>query len=281
MPAGVAGLGRRKTGMPLVRLPHSETYYVEEGSGTPLVLIHGMGGDHTVWDWQVPALRDRFRIIRPDNLGHGRSEKPAGPWKFTQFSQQIVELLDHLSIPRAVVAGFSLGGSIGQAFAADYPDRIAALIIVSSACARTAEEQAAVDARVAQVAAGGPPAVVDGALKRWFTDGFASKHPALIEYWRQRLLGNDPVPYSAVYQLYSEVDRQLLHRLGDIRTPTLVITGDKDPGQTPRMAQEMNRRIAGSELQIFPGIPHMSTLEAADQLNAAIADFAQRRAGKV
>ncbi|MEX0810183.1 MAG: alpha/beta hydrolase [Dongiaceae bacterium] len=73
----------------------------------------------------------------------------------------------------------------------------------------------------------------------------------------------------------------MLHRLGEIRTPTLVITGDNDPGQTTRMAQEMNHRIAGSELQIFPGIPHMSTLEAADQLNAAIADFVQRRAGKV
>jgi 3-oxoadipate enol-lactonase len=267
--------------MPLVRLPHSETFYVEEGSGIPLVLIHGMGGDHTVWDWQVPALRDRFRIVRPDNLGHGRSEKPPGPWTFAQFAQQTAELLDHLSIPCAVVAGFSLGGTIGQAFAADYPDRIAALIIVSSACARTAEEQTAVDARVAQVVAGGPPAVVDGALERWFTAGFASKHPALIEYWRQRLLANDPAPYSAVYQLYSEVDRQLLHRLGEIKAPTLVITGDNDPGQTPRMARELSRRIADSEIQIFPGVPHMLPLEAAGQLNAAIADFARRRAGGV
>ncbi|MEX1109531.1 MAG: alpha/beta hydrolase [Dongiaceae bacterium] len=267
--------------MPLVRLPHSETYYVEEGSGTPLVLIHGMGGDHTVWDWQVPELRDRFRIIRPDILGHGSSEKPAGPWKFTQFAQQIAELLDRLSIPRTVVAGFSLGGSIGQSVAIEYPDRIAALIVVSSSCARTPQEQESVEKRVAQVAAGGPHAVVDGALGRWFTEKFRKENPALIEYWRTRLLANDPKPYLAAYQLYSDIDRQLLHRLGEIRTPTLVITGDNDPGQTPRMAEEMGRRIAGSELQIFPGIPHMSTLEAAPALNKAIAEFAQRRAGKV
>jgi (E)-2-((N-methylformamido)methylene)succinate hydrolase len=263
--------------MPLIRLPHSETFYVEEGNGTPLVLIHGMGGDHTVWDWQVPVLRDRFRIIRPDNLGHGLSEKPAGPWTFAQFSRQIAELLDHLSVPRAVVAGFSLGGSIGQAVALDYPDRVAALIVVSSACARTAGEQEAVERRVAQVAGGGPPAVVDGALKRWFTDKFASENPALIEHWRKMLLDNDPAPYLAVYRLYAEVDRQLLHRVGDIRAPTLVITGDKDPGQTTRMANELSRRIPGSELRIFPGIPHMLPFEAAAELNEAIADFAARR----
>ena len=263
--------------MPLVRLPSSETFYVEEGSGMPLVLVHGMGGDHTVWDSQLPGFRDRFRIIRPDILGHGQSEKPAGPWKFTQFSRQIAELLEHLRIPRAIVCGFSLGGSIGQAVAMDYPDRVAALVIVSSGCARTPEEQAAIEARVAQVREGGPPAVVNGAMKRWFSEKFSNENPALIEYWRLRLLGNAYEPYCAVYRLYADIDRQLLDRLGEIKAPTLIVTGDKDPGQTPRMANEMARRIPDSEVHIFPGVPHMLPLEAAPELDRLVKDFVARR----
>lgn len=263
--------------MPIARLPTSETFYVDEGTGTPIVLIHGMGGDHTVWDLQAARLQGRFRIVRPDNLGHGRSAKPPGPWTFSQFSRQIAELLDSLSIRRAVICGFSLGGSIGEAVALDYPDRVAGLIVVSSVCARTEAEQEAVDRRVVQVAEGGPPAVVDGALKRWFTETFSREHPEVIEYWRKRLLANERGPYLEAYRLYSDVDRQLLHRIGGIKAPTLIVTGDKDPGQTPRMAHEMSRRIPGSEVRIFQGIPHMLTIEAADNLNAAIADFVDRR----
>ena len=263
--------------MPLVRLPSSETFYAEEGSGMPLVLVHGMGGDHTVWDSQLPGFRDRFRIIRPDILGHGQSEKPAGPWKFTQFSRQIAELLEHLRIPRAIICGFSLGGSIGQAVAMDYPDRVAALVIVSSGCARTPEEQAAIEARVAQVREGGPPAVVNGAMKRWFSEKFSNENPELIEYWRLRLLGNAYEPYCAVYRLYADIDRQLLDRLGEIKAPTLIVTGDKDPGQTPRMANEMARRIPDSEVHIFPGVPHMLPLEAAPELDRLVKDFVARR----
>ena len=108
--------------------------------------------------------------------------------------RQIAELLDHLAIPRAVICGFSLGGSIGQAVALDHPEHVAGLIIVSSGCARTEAEQAGVEKRVAQVAAGGPHAVVDGALGRWFTPQFAAENPAVISYWRERLLANDPEP---------------------------------------------------------------------------------------
>jgi 3-oxoadipate enol-lactonase len=264
--------------MPIAQLPDSETFYMDEGSGTPLVMIHGMGGDHTVWDPQARVLADRFRVVRPDNLGHGRSTKPAGPWRFSLFAQQIAQLLDRLEIERAVVCGFSLGGSISQAFSIEHPDRVLGLIVVSSVCARTDAEQAAVERRVAQVAEGGPSAVVEGAMKRWFNDAFSREHPDIVEYWRRKLLSNQPAPYLDAYRLYADVDPQLLHRLGAIKAPTLIVTGDNDPGQTPRMAQEMANRIECAEVRIFPGIAHMSTIEAADDLNGAIVDFVERRA---
>jgi 3-oxoadipate enol-lactonase len=264
--------------MPTVELPQGATHYEIAGSGPALVLIHGMGGDHTVWDGQVEGLRDHFLLIRPDILGHGRTHIPPAPWRYAQFSRQIAELLDHLSIQGATICGFSLGGLIAQSFAIDYPQRAAALIVVSSACERTAAEQEAVDRRVEQVRAGGAPAVVDGALQRWFTPEFVRRHPEVIAYWRAKTLANDPAAYRAVYELYADSDRQLLNRLGAIRAPTLIVTGDRDPGQTPRMAAAMASRIRGAEMRVLPGVPHMLPIEAAEALNGAVRDFHDRLA---
>jgi pimeloyl-ACP methyl ester carboxylesterase len=238
-----------------------------------------MGGDATLWNEHVAALEDRFTVVRYDIIGHGRSATAPGPWRYTQFARQLAELLDHLRIGRAIVCGFSLGGNIAQCFALEHPTRIVGLIVVSSACARTPEEQAAVDQRVDQVRAGGPPAVVEGAMSRWFGPEFAAANPGVIGYWRAKTLANDPTSYLEAYRLYVDNDRQLLSRLPQIRAPTLILTGDMDRGQTPRMAREMQRRIAGAELIVLPGIYHMLPVEAARPLASAIAEFAARRAG--
>lgn len=265
--------------MPVAALPQGSTFYETAGSGPPVVLVHGMGGDATLWDRHAAALEDRFKVVRYDIFGHGRSGPLPGPWRFTQFARQLGDLLDHLGIERAVVCGFSLGGNIAQCFAIEYPARTAALVIVSSACARTAEEQAAVDRRVEQVCAGGPPAVVEGALARWFGPDFAAAHPEVIGYWRAKTLANDPASYAEAYRLYADNDRRLLDRLPAIAAPTLILTGDQDAGQTPRMAEAMAARIAGSEVAILPGIRHMLPLEAARPLVSAISDFVARREG--
>ena len=264
--------------MPTVELPHSVTYYEDSGAGLPIVMIHGMGGDLAVWDPQVEALRYRARLLRLDILGHGRSRAstPPVPWRFSQFAQQVAELLTYLAIDRAVVVGFSLGGMIAQTVAIEYPQRTAALIIVSSVCNRTPEEQATVERRVEQVAASGPAGVVDRALQRWFSPAFTARHPEIIADWRRKTLANDPTAYLGAYQLYADTDRQLLDLLSTIRAPTLILTGDSDLGQTPRMAREMARRIAGAEVQILPGVPHMLLVEAADALSAAIPAFLSR-----
>src|SRR5262245_41783471 len=262
--------------MPTVHLSQGATYYERSGTGPSLVFIHGMGGDATLWNEHAAALEGRFTVVRYDIIGHGRSATLPGPWRYEQFARQLADLLDYLKIARAVVCGFSLGGNIAQCFALEHPERTAGLVVVSSACARTPEEQAAVDQRVDQVSAGGPPAVVDGALARWFGPEFAAANPDVIAYWRAKTRANDHASYLEAYRLYVDNDRQLLSRLSGIHTPTLVLTGDKDRGQTPRMAREMQSRIAGAELAIFAGVYHMLPIEAAGLLASAIADFAVR-----
>jgi len=263
--------------MPTVRLSQGVTFYEVSGVGFPVVFIHGMGGDATLWNWHADQLQGRFRVLRYDILGHGRSAAPQGPWHFSQFARQLVELLDHLDIRKAVVCGFSLGGNIAQSLALEHTSHTSALVIVSSSCARTAGEQAAVDRRVEQVAAGGPPSVVEGALARWFSPAYSSAHPEVIGYWRRKTLANDPACYLEAYRLYADNDRQLLQRLPAITAPTLILTGDQDAGQTPRMAQEMAARIRNSEVVLLSGVKHMLPLEAGPALLDAMIDFLARR----
>ena len=120
---------------------------------------------------------------------------------------------------------------------------------------------------------GGAPAVVEGALRRWFTEAFAARHPDVIAYWRSKTLSNDRDSYVSAYELYADCDRQLLHRLSEIGASTLILTGDRDLGQTPDMAREMARRIPKSKIRIFPEVAHMLPIEAAHDLNNVLREF--------
>jgi pimeloyl-ACP methyl ester carboxylesterase len=193
------------------------------------------------------------------------------------FARQVAELLDHTGIRRAVIVGFSLGGSVAQCFCFEYPDRAAALIVVAAVCNRLPEERQAVEVRAEAVRAGGPAAVVEGALQRWFSPGFAERNPDVVDYWRRKTLANDPAAYAAAYALYADTDRHLFDRIPQIAAPTLILTGDRDIGQTPRMSYSMGSRIPGAEVRIVEGIPHMFPIEAAEELNAAIPEFLARR----
>lgn len=95
--------------------------YRVEGSGPPLVLVHGVGGDSTSWDGIVPALAPRFRVIRPDLRGHGGSAPIRGDVKLDDFVRDVTDVMDAEGVPACRVAGFSLGGLIAQAVALAHP----------------------------------------------------------------------------------------------------------------------------------------------------------------
>jgi pimeloyl-ACP methyl ester carboxylesterase len=190
----------------------------------------------------------------------------------------LADLLDHLGIQKAIVVGFSLGGLIGQNFAIHNPERVLGLVVVASVCCRLPAEQNAVEVRCETVRNAGPPAVVDETIQRWFTKEFQSRHPDVVRNWREKILGNDPESYKRAYQLYRVADADFREDLHRINAPTLIVTGDRDAGQTPRMAQEMARRIPNSQVEITPGVAHMYPIEAADALIALIMRFAEMHA---
>ena len=243
------------------------------GEGPPVVLIHGLGLNRRMWQWQVPVLEARYRVIRYDLLGHGESAPPADPVALASFSEQLAAVLDRLGLERAAVLGFSLGGMIVRRFAMDHPGRATALGILNSAHGRTEAERDAIRLRVEQAAAEGPSATVDNALTRWFTAACAERSPELLDLVRTWVTANDPAVYPKIYKVLAEGDAEIADCLGAIDCPVLVMTGEEDYGNSPDMARRMADGLPRAELVILPGLRHMALAEDPDQVNQVLLGF--------
>lgn len=245
--------------------------YRVEGSGPPLVLVHGVGGDSTSWDGIVPALAPRFRVIRLDLRGHGRSAPIQGDMKLDDFVRDVIDVMDAEGVPACRLAGFSLGGLIAQAVALAHPARVEKLALISTPGARTQEERASGKARAMALEGKQLADVAAGLRERWFTDEFQRLHPEKVEARVQQLLRSDPASYMRSFAIYLTTD--LGDRLHGIRAPTLIVTGEHDQGASPRMAMAMYSRMGNATVKILPGLRHSLLVEAPEQVSAVLQDF--------
>ena len=255
------------------------TVFESAGEGPPVVLVHGLGMTREMWDWQWPALTGRFQTVRYDLLGHGASDKPRETYSLTRFADQIAAVMDGLGIDRAALVGFSLGGMIVRAFALAHPERVTALAILNSAHGRTEEERAAVLMRVEQAAREGPRATLEAALERWFTPGYGADHPEVLARVRRWILANDREVYPLIYRVLAEGDSELAEAVAAIRSPTLVMTGGEDHGNSPGMARRMAEMIPGARCEIVPGLRHMGLAEDPEAFNRPLLDFLKEALG--
>lgn len=246
--------------------------YRIDGRGTrPLVLVHGVGSDCQAWDGVIEGLSDAFCILSFDLRGHGQSSRVKGRYEIDDFVGDVLALADHAGFTRFDLAGFSLGGLIAQRLALAFPERLRRLVLLATVAGRTADERERVAARLAALQTGEPGVHYDASLSRWLTDGFQQRHPELIAKLRQRNAGNDPECYAAAYRVLAETD--LGHAIEAITAPTLIATGEDDLGSNPRMARFMQKCIAGSRLEILPGLRHSILMEAPDAVAAMMRGF--------
>lgn len=249
------------------------TSYLATGQGQPVVLIHGVGLNKEMWGGQVVGLATNYRVITYDMLGHGASPRPAAGTPLLGYADQLLELLDHLQLPQATVIGFSMGGLVARAFALHYPERLQGLVVLNSVFNRSAEQRAGVIARTAQAAEHGPDANAEAALSRWFSREYQAANPAQIAALRETLAGNDPQGYLTTYELFATQDMYRADDLKGLRTPTLVATGELDPGSTPEMARQLADRIPGATVAVLVEQRHMMPVESPRLVNQLLLGF--------
>jgi pimeloyl-ACP methyl ester carboxylesterase len=245
--------------------------YRLQGSGTPLVCIHGVGSYLEAWEGVAERLADQFRILTFDLRGHGSSTKVRGRYEIDDFVGDVLALADHAGFETFHLAGFSLGGLIAQRLALTHQERIRRLVLLATVAGRSEDERERVASRLAALQAGDRGSHYDASLSRWLTEDFQARNPELIAMLRRRNAENDPECYAASYRVLAQTDFGGL--LDQIRVPVLIATGEGDAGSNPRMARYMHERIIGSELHILPGMRHSILTEAPDQVAALMRNF--------
>jgi len=243
------------------------------GRGEPLVLLHGVGLDHTLWDDLAPLLEPDFDVLRYDLLGHGAAPALRGQADIQDFIAQLDAELDAVGWQQATVLGYSMGGLIAGAYAAARPDRVSRLVLLSTVFRRTQEEAAAVRARLASAATQDPQEAAKVSLTRWFTPAFQAARPARVAQIEQRLLDNDRESFLSAYALFALGDPLLAQAAPDIECPVLVMTGENDVGSNPRMTRELARALPRACARVAPEQRHMLPVEEPGTVAAALRSF--------
>ncbi len=254
-----------------VRVNDVDIAYQWDGAaaGPVVVLNNSLMSNFNMWDDTVPALADKYRVLRYDTRGHGRSGVTPGPYSIASLSQDLVALLDVLKVGKAHVVGLSMGGMIAQYVGANYPQRVLSLGLCNSASEMP--PRSLWEERLASARSGGVAALVDGTIKRWFREGFIAHAPEKIERVRQMVLATPAEGYIANASAVCDMAQTTM--LLKIKAPTLVMSGRQDPACTVEQGTVLHRMIDGSKFVIIEDAAHISNIEQPEIFNRNLRQF--------
>jgi 3-oxoadipate enol-lactonase/4-carboxymuconolactone decarboxylase len=257
--------------MPVIKANGVDLFYDLTGPAEApvVVFLNSLGTTLEMWDAQTRALASRYRCLRYDTRGHGRSGLVEAVPTIETLADDLAGLLDGLGIEAAHVVGLSLGGMTAQAFAARYPERVVGLVLLATAAHLPPPE--GWDERARVVRSEGMGAIVDAVMARWFTADTIALAPEIVRSVRQRFLALDPRGYAACCIAIRDMD--LRDRIGAIRAPTLVIAGEDDPATRLEMLEDVSSRIPGARLLVVPEAAHLVAVEQPDMVSAEIRTF--------
>jgi pimeloyl-ACP methyl ester carboxylesterase len=264
--------------MPKVQANGIDLYYEVEGTGDPLLLIAGFGCDHTIWSPVVSLLAAHYRTVVFDNRGVGQTSSSDTVTSIRQMAEDAAGLLDVLGLIPVHVAGHSMGGLIAQELALAHPERVQALMVLSS-CAR-------VDARGKAIIEswGDLPRQVDATtgarlILPWiYTNAFYAKPGAVAQVIEQIVTNPFPPRVQGIYSQSRAISAcDTMDRLGAIDCPTLVLVGSEDILFPVAFAEQLARGIRGAELVVLEKTGHGLLVESPQAVATAMLAFLSRQ----
>jgi 3-oxoadipate enol-lactonase len=245
-------------------------YRLDGPEDGPVVMFsNSLMSNYSMWDGQMAALTDTYRVLRYDQRGHGGTETTPGPYTIELLAEDAAALLEALSIESVHFIGLSMGGFTAQMLATLYPDKVLSLCLCDTACVMS--PKSLWNERIDTARSGGVEALVAGTLERWFTPPFHTSGAEKLKIVRQMILGTGVEGYIGCAEAIRDMD--ICGNLTKISAPTLVLVGEEDPACTVEAAEVLHHGIAQSELVIIPGAAHLPNIEQRDQFNLLLVNF--------
>ncbi|MBT4771152.1 MAG: alpha/beta fold hydrolase [Rhodospirillaceae bacterium] len=260
--------------MPIVNCGRFDVNYIEDGDGFPIVLIHGLAGDHTAWLPQIAAFKDTYRVIAMDNPGSGESSAVDAPVTTEELADTMIALMDNLGVDKAHVVGRSLGGLIGQHMMLRAPERIQSMTLAAST--------PAVD-RIGKRILENMREVLEWrdnwadwarhSAHVFVAPAFYNDNPEAIARI-EALVGNEARSKISYVNLnHTALTHDTSDRLGEMTSPTLIMAGRQDPVCSMQGTDELSAGIANSETVIFEKSSHFFLMEEAEKSMQTLTDW--------
>lgn len=249
----------------------ADVSYRIEGQGPALYLVHGIGARKTAWDKLIVGLKDQFTCVSYDLRGHGESPVPPTPYTLDDLVDDLEALRQKLGHEKIHVAGHSLGGMIGPAYARAYPDHILSVGLLSTAAGRSEDDRAKLKAVGDAMQQNGIAETLGTFVARWFTDAFIQAHPDLVEARLQQVKDTPADVFLSVFWIYATTE--MAPWLHEVNCPCLVLTGELDGGCNPRLNQFIDSELPDSSLVILEGLKHALMIEASERVLPHLRDF--------
>lgn len=262
--------------MPTIERAGARLFFEDVGQGPCLLLGHSYLCSGQMWAHQVPPLSRSHRVVNLDLRGHGRSGHAESPFTLYDLVDDVLAVLDHLGVEKAIWGGLSVGGMVALRVALVAPDRVSALLLLDS---HAGPERFVKRLRyramgwAARLFGMGP--LLAPISRLMFGTTTLRAKPELVAEWKGRFAALH-VP-SVLRFLDALVGRDsLIPRLGEIRVPVLVLVGEEDRALPVACSRQIHQGIPGSRLEVVPEAGHLSALEQPDAVTRAMADFLSR-----
>jgi len=250
-----------------------ETFIRVEGTGAPLLLIHGVGLDHTMWDLVASSLAGHRRIVRYDMMGHGRTPDLPGDRSIEDFVSELLHVVQSQDLDQPEVVGISLGGMVALATSIRNQGRFGKLVLLNTVFDRSANQIEELKERLAITETDGMNAVAKMAVDRWFKPAWQAEHPERVLAIRERLQSTDLSAYLKAYNLFIEGDPLMPEGAQRIQEPVLAMTGEFDLGSTVEMSTALAGAVQNGQVRILNKLHHLPPIEAPDLFATALINF--------
>jgi 3-oxoadipate enol-lactonase len=245
-------------------------YQIDGAEGAPwIVFSNSLATTLAMWDEQAGALKDKFRVLRYDQRGHGGTDAPAGRYPYNTLLADALGLMDALSIKKAHFAGLSMGGATALGLAERHADRLDHVIVCDSPCQSTPQSSQQWEERIVIAQQKGIEALVEPTIARWFPPETVAKNPPHLDKVRAMIRAtpvNGFVGCSAAL-----ADHDYASAVATVKRPVLFLVGEKDaPGPAMR---KLNEKLPGSRYVELAGAGHISNMDRPAEFTKAIRDF--------